>query len=387
MARFSNLDLIKHADAFPYDQVGTTAELKPNELKKFADSFKLPTAVSEDVISVISKDPAKQEEIRAYTLPGAADELHQREKVAAAKENKPAAAAIEFYRLVHGDDTVIGYMLPEAVSAFLGVPESIRGSVTVDTNSRTIRAFDLPTETERTAVVGAVMKYWRENNTWKILKGWRNELWPVYGTNMDVLYSIERTCTGLLGVMRYGVHMTAYVKDEKSMKIWVPRRAADKSTYPSMLDNTVAGGLMTREDPFEAMIREADEEASLPETLMRQKCKLLGMVTYIYLTDERAGGEKGLVYPETQWVYSIELPTDVVPTPKDGEVAEFYLWTVDEVQEALARGEFKPNCALVLLDFFVRNKILTPENEPDYDEIVRRMRRKLPFPGPHQSLL
>jgi 8-oxo-dGTP pyrophosphatase MutT (NUDIX family) len=180
--------------------------------------------------------------------------------------------------------------------------------------------------------------------------------------------------------------MTAYVRAESSygMKIWVPRRSPTKSTFPGMLDNTVAGGLMAGEDPFECIVREADEEASLPEEIMRQLAKPVGGVSYIYITDEGAG-EAGLIYPECQWVYDIELPENVIPSPKDGEVAEFSLCTVEEVQDQLAQGQFKPNCALILLDFFVRHGILTRENEPDYDEIKQRIHRVLPFPGPHNE--
>lgn len=283
----------------------------------------------------------------------------------------------------------IGFMHPPVVQSLFSIPETIRGPLEIDPRARTIRAFDLPTEPERTKIVGDVMQYWRTQGPWKIVKNWRNEPWPVYGSDEgELLYSVERAGAGLLGVMRYGVHMTAYVKDETAkhgIRVWVPRRAKDKSNYPSMLDNTVAGGLMTAEDPFECIIREADEEANLPEALMREKCKLAGTVVYLYITDERAGGEKDLIYPETQWVYDIELPADVQPTPKDGEVEEFYLWTVEDIQEAMAKGEFKPNCALVLVDFLLRRGILTTENEPDFDEIVRRMHRKTPFPGPHQT--
>ncbi|KAI1852469.1 hypothetical protein JX266_002647 [Neoarthrinium moseri] len=295
------------------------------------------------------------------------------------------------YTLLHqtstGDQT-IGYMLSSVVKSLLSIPESVRGQVKVDDASKTVRAFDLPTETERTQVVANVMNYWREKGPWEIVKKWRNEPWPVYGNNDDLLYSVERAGAGLLGVMRYGVHMNGYVKDEGSahgIKLWVPRRSETKSNYPRMLDNTVAGGLMTNEDPFECIVREADEEANLPETLMREHCKTAGTVVYLYITDERAGGEKYLVYPETQWVFDIELPVDTIPTPKDGEVEDFYLWTVEQVQEAMARGEFKPNCALVLIDFFIRRGILTRENEPNYDEIVRRMHRKVLLPGPHQT--
>lgn len=279
-------------------------------------------------------------------------------------------------------------MLSSTVSQLLAVPEAIRGPVMTDETARTVRAFEQATEPERTAAVEAVMRYWRENGTFAVLRGWRDEKWPIYGGDEEVVYSAERSGTGMLGVMRYGVHMTGYVRDATAphgIRIWVPRRAPDKPTYPGMLDNTVAGGLMTGEDPFECMIREADEEASLSEQLMRERAKFTGMVTYIYITDERTGGEVGHIYPETQWVYDIELPAGERPVPKDGEVAEFYLWTVDDVRAELAKGHYKPNCALIAVDFFVRHGIITAENEPDYAEILQRLHRKLPFPGPHQA--
>lgn len=287
-------------------------------------------------------------------------------------------------------------MLEAVVHSLEKVPLEIRGPVAVDHDTRTVHAFEGgATEAERTRTVAAVMAYWRSQDTFEVLRGWRNELWPVYGAdNAELLYSTERAGTGLLGITRYGVHMMAYVREGQSegesghgMRIWVPRRAANKETYPGMLDNAAAGGLMTGEEPFECVVREADEEADLPGPLMREHARAAGTVTYVYLTDARAGGEPlGQIYPEVQWVYEIELPADVRPRPKDGEVESFSLMTVDEVRDELARGSFKPNCALVALDFFVRHGVLTRENEPDYDEIVRRMHRRLPFPGPHQVL-
>ncbi|KAH8681624.1 NUDIX domain-containing protein [Xylariales sp. PMI_506] len=295
------------------------------------------------------------------------------------------------YTLLHrtdDGDLTLGYMLEPFVRALEALPESIRGPVSVDDGARTIRAFDLPTEPERSAAVARVMKHWHENATFEIIRKWRDELWPVYDARGNLLYNVERAGAGLLGVMRYGVHMSAYVRDASAphgIKLWIPRRSKTKSNYPSMLDNTVAGGLMTGEDPLECVIREADEEANLPESLMRERCKVAGTVVLIHVTDERAGGEKGMIYPETQWVYDLELPADVKPTPKDGEVEEFYLWTVEETQAALARGEFKPNCGLILLDFFVRRGIVTRENEPQFEEMVRKMHRAVPFPGPHRT--
>lgn len=57
------------------------------------------------------------------------------------------------------------------------------------------------------------------------------------------------------------------------MKIWVPRRSPTKATWPSMLDNTVAGGIPAGLTPAETMVKECDEEASLPEEFVTKRLK------------------------------------------------------------------------------------------------------------------
>ncbi|KAH6635221.1 NUDIX hydrolase domain-like protein [Chaetomium sp. MPI-SDFR-AT-0129] len=288
----------------------------------------------------------------------------------------------------------IGYVPLSVLEALEATPENIRGPMEVDHEARTILLFQEPTtEAERTQLVGRLTAHWRQNQTFRMLKGWRDELWPVYGRNGELLYSIERVAMGLFGNARFGVHMVAFVrnngddgaKSQYDLRIWVPKRSATKTSYPGMLDNTAAGGLMTDEDPLECIMREADEEASLPEAYMRQHIKQVGTITYIYITDERAGGEPGWIYPECQWLYDLELPADesITPRPKDGEVESFSLRTVEEVQEQLAQGMWKPNCALVMLEFFARHGILTPDNDPHYAELNARAHRFIPFPGPH----
>jgi len=219
----------------------------------------------------------------------------------------------------------------------------------------------------------------RDQKSFQVLEGWRGELYPIYGPGRELLLNMERSATPLFGVVTYGVHMTAFVQEGQNMKIWVPKRAETKQTYPGMMDNTVAGGLTTGEQPFNCLIREAQEEASLPETVVRST-KSCGTLTYFYVRDARAGGETGLCQPECQYLYDLELPPETIPTPGDNEAVDFQLLSVKQVQEALAAGMFKPNCAVVLLEFFVRHGILTAENEPDYIEIVARLHRRLEFP-------
>ncbi|RMZ76866.1 hypothetical protein DV738_g4699, partial [Chaetothyriales sp. CBS 135597] len=232
---------------------------------------------------------------------------------------------------------------------------------------------------DRNEVLGLELQSLRERNEFKVLNGWRNEKYPIYGPNRELLLSMERSCTPLFGVVTYGIHMTAFVRTDEGIKIWTPRRSLTKPTYPGMMDNTVAGGMSTGEEPFECLVRECDEEASLPEHVV-QSAHAVGILTYFHVRDSRAGGETGLCQPECQYIYDLELPADVVPKPNDDEAIDFQLLSIQDLHTALANGKFKPNCALVLLDFFVRHGIITPQNEPDYIEIVARLHRRLEFP-------
>ena len=253
----------------------------------------------------------------------------------------------------------------------------------VDSQQRKISPRLLEDQSQ-TVIIRKTLDEARENGAFKVLEGWRNELYPVNRTKTkhEDSVTMERAGSALFGINTYGVHMTVYVDSDQGKKIWVPRRARTKSTYGGMLDNTVAGGISSGEQPFESIVREAAEEASLPENLVRSSAKACGTVSYVHIRDARAqpGAETGLFQPECQYVYDMEVDAGVIPKPCDNEVEGFYLWTVQEVQKALSDGQFKPNCAAVLLDFFVRHGILTAENEPDLIEIVSRLHRKLPFP-------
>lgn len=283
--------------------------------------------------------------------------------------------------------TPIGLITEPVFQKICNTPTAVIGDIDVDHEAHTIALFQLQTEAERSANAAAVSTHWRQNSTFHVLSGWRDELYPVHGPGDELLYSIERTAAALFGFVTYGVHMTAYTKAHEvshGIKIWVPRRSREKQTYAGMLDNTVAGGMATGEVPLECLVRECEEEASLEKNFVRENAISHGFTTYLYLRDEQATGEVGLVQPECEYIFDLELPIDMKPRPNDSEVEEFYLLTVEEVQKHMTNGEFKPNCALVMLDFFIRRGILTSENEKDYEEIKRRIHRVLEFPGPHR---
>lgn len=274
----------------------------------------------------------------------------------------------------------LGYLLPSVALSLANLPDWAVSDE--DATPRTVTLVNGNTEEERSAIVAKTTAAMRETKHWKVLDKWRGELYAVYGPGGEHVFSIERSASPLFGVVTYGVHMTCYTTDKESgdIKIWIPRRAKTKQTYPSMLDNTVAGGIAAGELPFECLVREAMEEASLPEDVSR-RARATGCVTYFYIRDERAGGETGLLQPECQYVYDLNVTgQDVVCKPNDDEVEAFELLTVQSVLEGLTAAEFKPNCALVMIDFLVRHGYITRESEKDYAEIVARCHRRLEFP-------
>ncbi|KAN0136962.1 NUDIX hydrolase domain-like protein [Lactarius tabidus] len=186
------------------------------------------------------------------------------------------------------------------------------------------------------------------------------------------VFSMERSACALFGVVTYGVHMTVYEQDGEGeggqVRVWVPRRALSKPTFPGMLDNSVAGGIPGGTTAFDSIIKEAAEEASLDPELARKRVRTAGAVTYYYQT------KAGWLQPEVEYVYDMRVePGEVQLAPMDGEVESFELLPLDEVVARMHAGEFKPNCAVVLIDFMVRHGHLTPENEPRYIEITQRL--------------
>ncbi|KAK4697552.1 hypothetical protein P7C70_g8196, partial [Phenoliferia sp. Uapishka_3] len=183
------------------------------------------------------------------------------------------------------------------------------------------------------------------------LMGWRNEEYAIYGPHTpfdknaepklpggNFAFSMERAACGLFGFATYGVHCTAYVEEtDEPLKIWVPRRSATKQTWPSYLDNTVAGGITSLASPLSSIIRECAEEASLPESLTEPLLRSVSVLSYTYRTPA------GWLQPEVQYIYDLKLPSDVEPQTNvdDGEVESFSLMEVEEVVDRMCKGEFK----------------------------------------------
>lgn len=252
-----------------------------------------------------------------------------------------------------------------------------------DERPRTVRLLDSSDGRDTPAACNAafekVIKAAHDGNVFQSLSRPLREDFRVLGAKYPPV-QLKRSAAGLFGIACRGAHMTVYTRTPGGLKIWVPKRSAHLKTWPGKLDTSVAGGVRAEESPFECIIHEADEEASLPEDLVRKNVKPCGAVTYLCESGSGSGGEFGLMVPDVLYVFDLEVEQDVVLKPQDDEVEAFYLWDVQQVKDALLREEFKTNCAPVMIDFFVRHGIITEDNEPDYLEIVTRLHRVLPVP-------
>ncbi|MGD2118923.1 MAG: DUF4743 domain-containing protein [Chromatiales bacterium] len=183
------------------------------------------------------------------------------------------------------------------------------------------------------------------------------------------LFLLDRALVSYFGFRSYGQHLNGYVRQNGELMIWVAKRAADRRIFPGLLDNLVAGGLPYGISLQQNLAKECYEEAGIPAELAAL-AQPVGALTY------NAVSYKGYK-PDTLYCYDLQLPADFQPVCTDGEVESFELCPANQVIEIVRNGtSFKPNCNLVLIDFFIRHGLIAPEH-PDYLAIQTGL--KVPF--------
>ncbi|CAF0740186.1 unnamed protein product [Brachionus calyciflorus] len=228
--------------------------------------------------------------------------------------------------------------------------------------------IDLETFEDRTKAIEEVLNDLKEKNLFKTLNGWRNEHYFVRKSfNSKALMSIERAGACLFGTRSYGCHINGYIKKNNEYFMWIARRSKTKQTYPFMLDNFVAGGLTAGLSVFECAKKELEEEAGLTIELS-SRLKSTDAISYSY----QNGSE---IHIEGEFIFDIKLPSDFVPKNQDGEVFCFYLMNIHQVKNAIISDEFKPNSAVVTLNFLMRKDLLTPDELPNYFEILENIHK------------
>ena len=266
------------------------------------------------------------------------------------------------------DGQKVGELRPELAKAVAEAGTAFRIDTGVVRLDAALEAADEPARTE--AVATCITKLAEDG----VVTGWRDELLPVVASySAAPAFRVERAAYPLLGAKGYGVHVNGYVEDGDTgalRGIWVGTRAATKQTYPSLLDHLAAGQQPFGIAPGANVVKEAGEEAGVPEHLAA-RARPAGAVSYRGVNGEGRGER---VTNDVIFCYDLPLPVDFVPAPVDGEIDAFDLMAVGDVVGAILDHRFKPNVAVVTIDFLVRRGILTPEM-PGYLALVGKLRQ------------
>src|SRR5208282_646697 len=119
----------------------------------------------------------------------------------------------------------------------------------------------------------------------------------------------------------------------------------------------------------ETLVKEAAEEAALPEKLAA-RAVAVGAVSYRMET--RTGLRNDVLF-----LYDVETPAGFTPRNTDGELVSFALMDAGAVVKRM-RGtdDFKFNVALVNIDFALRHGVIGPD-DPEYLDLTVGLHRPI----------
>lgn len=180
-----------------------------------------------------------------------------------------------------------------------------------------------------------------------------DEPFDVRNAQGHVIGRVDRGAIPVLGVAAEGIHMNGLVEHSTGTMLWIARRSMSKRLDPGKLDHLVAGGMSAGLDPQMTVIKEAQEEAGIPEELSRRAVPVSRLH---YAMDRPEGLRRDVLH-----CYDLILPEDFVPVAEDGEVESFHLIPLaDAFSLVRDTDDFKFNVNLVLIDLFIRRGLFTP---------------------------
>ncbi|XP_023019014.1 uncharacterized protein [Leptinotarsa decemlineata] len=268
----------------------------------------------------------------------------------------------------------VGLVRPEVMKELLRYPEVFLVSSGYVELNPAFRDYE-----ERSNHVDKVLRELRAENVFIALKGWREECYEVKTEfNSKSLLKMDRSATCLFGIRNYGVDINGYVRHPvMGLCLWFQKRSSTKQTWPGKWDNMVGGGLSVGHGILETAFKEAEEEASVPDHLLRNLCSA-GCVSFFFES------ERGL-FPNTEFVFDLELPADFVPENADGEVEAFELVPAHQCLEKILAEDFKTTSTPVALDFLIRHGVVTAENEQEYLKVIELLH--VPLQSIYQKLV
>ena len=132
----------------------------------------------------------------------------------------------------------------------------------------------------------------------------------------------------------------------------MPKRNKNKLASPSKFDNSVAGGVRAGEGIFNALEREAYEEAGLKKKALKD-VKLVGTINYNWKNSPYT------LRRDTLFLFDLEVDKTFKPRCLDGEVEKFQLMDWKKVLKLMQNTNLiKNNCNLVFFNFMIRHGLI-----------------------------
>ncbi|MCX8134461.1 MAG: DUF4743 domain-containing protein [Roseococcus sp.] len=258
--------------------------------------------------------------------------------------NTPSLAHLLPFRL---GGAVAGHVAPDLAEALAARAEGFR----LDREGLAL-ATDPASPEARSATLASACRSLAAERRLRL----RGELFDIRAAAAGpVLARLDRGAIPAFGVIGHGVHLNGLVRRADGLHVWVGVRARNKAVAPGQLDNLVGGGVPAGLTPRETLLKEAQEEASIPAALAA-RARPVGRVSYILTLPE--GLRRDVLH-----LYDLELPEDFLPVPQDDEVERFELWPARRLLDCVRETDaVKFNVNLVLIDLFLREGLIPPES-------------------------
>ncbi len=201
----------------------------------------------------------------------------------------------------------------------------------------------------------------------EVIRGWRGEQVTVSESYYSPpVFYMERAASRHFGITMYSAHLNGLTARNGQPYMWLARRAESKHTDPGKLDNIAAGRIARGFKPFQTLVKEAHEEAGIPNELAQQS-RAAGAVRC------KREVEEGL-HHEIIFVHDLILPETFVPENQDGEVASFECVPIADLLGRLENpSQFTVDAALVIVDCLLRRGYLSSDRD-DYLELIHAIR-------------
>lgn len=141
------------------------------------------------------------------------------------------------------------------------------------------------------------------------------ELWQLYDKDGNPIpgEGLAKDEVFRKGILHGAAHVWIWRNTMSGKEVLLQKRAANKRTYPNMLDISAAGHIDLGETPEIAAIRETQEEIGLD--IDASDLEVVGR----FYINNRVNDES--IENEFRWVYLFEITTDTVFTLEEQEVA------------------------------------------------------------------